>query len=300
MRVPSISAPSIAGGRRAISPGTWRSAGPAPTGGQAVRPVLAVSPHLDDAVLSAGGRIARMTGAGHPVTVFTLFAGLASGPYSPVARRFHEEWGISGDPVSHRREEDLRALGWLGAQAVHGEFPDAIYRTDRTGRWILDDRSCSADRVAHDEADLTTRASERIRALIADLRPSLILTCASVGKHVDHVLTRDAVRAAVGMTGVRLEFWADLPYLEVPSQALDESLLSRAGEHAAVPFPLDAREWLAKVSAVGEYTSQHAALWPGAGSVAQVMREQAENIGSAYGQMGPCELFLDDVAGDAE
>jgi LmbE family N-acetylglucosaminyl deacetylase len=101
-----------------------------------VTSVLVVSPHLDDAVLSIGGRIADQVAAGATVTVFTVFAGVVQPPFSPVAREYHELWGLPSDPVGFRRGEDTAALGVLGATARHGDFPDCIYRRDGDG-WLI-------------------------------------------------------------------------------------------------------------------------------------------------------------------
>lgn len=253
--------------------------------------VLAVSPHLDDAVLSVGGRIAELTRAGRRVTVFTVFAGLAAGPYSPVASRFHKEWGLMSDPVSHRRAEDLRALNWLGAEAVHGDFLDAIYRTDPVGRWIVGDSSLPTEHAASDEAELTSRLSEAVRALIVSLEPGRLLTCAAVGDHVDHIHTCDAVRAAAAATGVGLQLWTDLPYAKVPARSLPESVQARIGAHFPRPYPLSDHAWQAKLHAVGEYASQHAMLWPGVADIDHVMHEQAATLRSVFGCAGPCEVL---------
>lgn len=257
--------------------------------------VLAVSPHLDDAVLSAGGRIAELTGAGRRVTVFTVFAGLAAGPYSPVACRFHEEWGLTGDPVSHRRAEDLRALSWLGAEAVHGAFLDAIYRTDPVGHWIVG--GVPTEHMVSDEKELTSQVYETVRALIESLKPGLVLTCASVGDHVDHMHTCDAVRTAAATTGVRLQLWTDLPYAKVPCRSLPEALEARIGAHSPQPYSLSDHAWRAKLRAVGEYTSQHAMFWPGVANIDRVMHENAANLGSVFECASPCEVLWESAGG---
>jgi LmbE family N-acetylglucosaminyl deacetylase len=262
--------------------------------------VLAVSPHLDDAVLSVGGQIAELTRTGCRVTVFTVFAGLTAGPYSPVASRFHEEWGLLSDPVRHRRAEDLRALNWLGAEAVHGDFLDAIYRTDPVGRWIVGAGSVPTEHVASDEAELTSRLCEAVRALIVSLEPSLLLTCASVGDHVDHIHTCDAVRAAAAATGVGLRLWTDLPYARVLARSLPEPLQARIGAHSPQPYPLSDHAWQAKLHAVGEYASQHAMFWPGVTDIDHVMHEQAATLGSAFGCAGPCEVLWAPVGGGTD
>lgn len=84
---------------------------------------LVVSPHLDDAVLSAGQFI-----AGRPdVVVITMLSGFPEDKdwLSP----YDEKCGFesSYDAVGIRRYEDAAALSLLGAQFEHREFLDEQY-----------------------------------------------------------------------------------------------------------------------------------------------------------------------------
>ncbi|MDA8391968.1 MAG: PIG-L family deacetylase [Actinomycetota bacterium] len=96
-------------------------------------PVLAVSPHLDDAVLSAGATLAALVAAGRPVTVLTVFAGDPGPALSPVAERHHARCGLGVDAVERRRAEDRAALTRLGADPRHGALADAVYRRRADG-----------------------------------------------------------------------------------------------------------------------------------------------------------------------
>jgi len=95
-----------------------------------------VSPHLDDAVLSCGGGIARLAHSGELVTVVTLCTAdqPVGAPLSPLARRNHRSWAAGDQPFAARREEDLCALLSLGAVAEHVGLLDAIYRRSPAGR----------------------------------------------------------------------------------------------------------------------------------------------------------------------
>ena len=97
------------------------------------RRLLVVSPHLDDAVLSAGGIIARSVGGGVEVVVGTVFTADAPHPAmsSPVIEELNKLWNLGPSPFAFRRSEDFAAVRALGARAIHGGLPDAIYRTDR-------------------------------------------------------------------------------------------------------------------------------------------------------------------------
>jgi LmbE family N-acetylglucosaminyl deacetylase len=184
-----------------------------------VATVLAVSPHLDDAVLSYGGRLAALARQGHDVQVFTMFAGTPRPPYSPAALAYHQQWELDGDPVAPRREEDRRALAVLGATPRHGGQLDAIYRRAEHGGWLIQD----GEPTGHtgDEPALVGDLTATIRALLREGRPDRVLTCAAVGHHVDHRRARDATLAAAGDTGVPVVVWDDFPYAtwasEVPT-----------------------------------------------------------------------------------
>ena len=92
------------------------------------RPVLVVSPHLDDAVLGCGQLLALSPGS----VVVTVFAG------SPPAGDHLTEWDaaagfqLGDDPMARRREEDRAALGVLDARPVWLDFLDAQYQSSPT------------------------------------------------------------------------------------------------------------------------------------------------------------------------
>ncbi|HEX9013106.1 MAG TPA: PIG-L family deacetylase, partial [Anaerolineaceae bacterium] len=91
---------------------------------------LFLSPHLDDAVLSCGGLIARLGAAGERVVVATIFTGdLGPGmPVSWLASRNQRAWRLPERPFAVRQHEDRRAVSALGAEAVHIGLLDGMYR----------------------------------------------------------------------------------------------------------------------------------------------------------------------------
>lgn len=89
-----------------------------------------LSPHLDDAVLSAGGLIHGQTQAGIPVEIWTFMCGYPpEGEYSPIAQTLHKIWGFDSaeEVVRSRRVEDINAAAIVGATTVHFDFLDCIY-----------------------------------------------------------------------------------------------------------------------------------------------------------------------------
>jgi LmbE family N-acetylglucosaminyl deacetylase len=243
-----------------------------------------VSPHLDDAVLSAGGYLAARAARGDEVVVYTVFAGLAAPPYSATALRVHEQWGLADDPVGHRRAEDRAAVAALGALAVHGPFLDVMYRHDPAGGWLIDSRDRLTGSTV-DEAALGREAVAAIAALLRDRPPDRLLTCAAVGGHVDHRRTRDAVLAA----GTAAWLWEDVPYAAAGLSA--PPLPPGTVSGPALARPVDPAAWAAKCAAVRRYPSQHSMVFPGSGDYRVTLRAQAVRRAADLGHDGPVEVF---------
>ncbi|SMD25073.1 PIG-L deacetylase family protein [Kibdelosporangium aridum] len=181
--------------------------------------LLAISPHLDDAVLSIGGGLAQAAQDGAKVTVYTVFAGTAPPPYSPVAERMHAVWGLSPDDDAplYRRKEDVAALDHLGVSYRHGRFLDSIYRTLPDGRWLADHaeggRKLSVSEHAPDgDPDLVAEIKDDIKAMIDECASTLVVTCAAIGGHPDHEAARDAALLAAREKNIPIRLWEDLPY----------------------------------------------------------------------------------------
>ena len=169
-----------------------------------------LSPHLDDAVLSAGGLIYEQTKSGLPVEIWTFMCGYPpeppEGEFSSFAQFQHTQWGFSSaqDGIRIRREEDQRAATRVGAGVVHFDFLDCIYRRGANGEWLYYEISTPP---REEDEEIPTQIAG---AASASLRPDDVLVCQlSVGSHVDHVL----VRRAAEMLGRPLLYDADIPYL---------------------------------------------------------------------------------------
>ncbi|MFD2420204.1 PIG-L deacetylase family protein [Amycolatopsis pigmentata] len=225
--------------------------------------LLAISPHLDDAVLSVGAGVAKAARDGVKVTVYTVFAGTASPPYSPLAEQMHEVWGLAPDDDAplHRRKEDAAALGHLGADYRHGRFLDSIYRKSPDGRWLTDRVTGPKqdDQRTGIDPDLVAEIKEDIKSAIEECDPTLVVTCAAVGGNRDHVTARNAALFAARDKNVPIRLWEDLPYA-----------LFRKGSAVELPegfglgspkfHPVGTEVRTRKFQAVAEYPSQLAML----------------------------------------
>lgn len=86
-------------------------------------PLVIVSPHLDDAVLSCGQLM-----AGRPdVVVVTVFAGVPSSPRLSTSFDRQSGWQGARAAVIGRRHEDRQACDVLAARPVWLSFPDSQY-----------------------------------------------------------------------------------------------------------------------------------------------------------------------------
>ena len=168
--------------------------------------IIYLSPHLDDAVLSAGGLIRLQADAGLPVEIWTFMAGRPSGDLPEFAQVMHQIWGFqsAGHAISSRRAEDLRAAAELGARAVHFDILDCIYRRGRNGEALYSDVTLP---VQPDDAGLPSQIAQ---LMASRLQPDDRLVCQlAIGRHVDHVI----VRQAAELLQRPLSYDADMPYV---------------------------------------------------------------------------------------
>ncbi len=231
---------------------------------------LFLSPHLDDAVYSCGGLIAHLRARGKPVTVLTLCAGdPPSGPLTPLAQELHARWGLQEEPVAARWVEDLEACRLLGAEAVHLEVPDAIYRRGPGGEPLYPDQP---DIFGEPRPADRAPAARLRQALASQITPETRLYVPlAVGGHVDHRLTR---QAAEGLAR-GLHYYADLPYATRLGDPEDH--LPPDAEQVVTPLaPQEVDAW---VEAILTYRSQFSTFWTGE----EALRAELQRLLDRYG-----------------
>lgn len=208
-----------------------------------------ISPHLDDAVLSAGGLIYEQTCAGQQVEIWTILCGFPPGEeLSPYAQLLHHEWGVPSvnDLIHARREEDRKACQIVGATPVHFDDLDCIYRRANNGDWLYGYIFLPPHQ---DEQDFPARIAKTISAR---LRPDNQLVCPlGLGAHVDHVL----VRRAVDLLQRTILYYLDVPYL---FKTPEEFASSTAGMKAKAYKVSEAglKSWQEAISAYASQVGQ--------------------------------------------
>lgn len=211
---------------------------------------LYLAPHLDDAVLSCGGRIALQVDAGQRVLVVTLCAGtpLPTQATSPFAQHLQRAWNVGDDPISVRRQEDAVALAALGCDGVQLNLLDAPYRVGRYGEgegW--------RGAVAADDPLLST-AMLIMQQLWTQQPHAPMAVPLGVGTHVDHQLICAAGLALYAL-GAGVCWYEDAPYAAKAPQALFERLATLTLPLVPTVARIDAT-LARKLAAINCYPSQ--------------------------------------------
>lgn len=185
---------------------------------QLAGPIVVVSPHSDDGVLSLGAAMARWARAGVRVELLTVLA-LDPGSATPTAgwdRR--AGFTTEGEAARARREEDRRACALLGV----------------TPRW-LPYGSVDFDRHGDDE-----EIWDAVRGNVE--KAGVVLVPGSPLTHPDHAWLSSLLTQRLPAEHVAL--YAEQPYTV------------RAGGAPFAPAPAGVRDRLAKWRAIRSYRSQ--------------------------------------------
>lgn len=234
-------------------------------------PLVVLSPHLDDAVLSCGALLAHASSR-VPVTVATFFTEAGPPPYTLAARRHLRLLGFSDARQLYRarRAEDQAVLERLGAAWRHLGLTDGLFRRKPRSsakgprrRRLLTERDhiyptyrlhLLSGRISAYDAGTLRQATEAIAALARE-RPVLLLAPSGVGGHVDHVL----VRTAAERSRQPVVYYSDFPYNQ--QGGLDPDFARRN----ALSETTWQRDLTAKPALVRAYRTQVDALFPGGG-----------------------------------
>lgn len=246
--------------------------------------VMYLSPHFDDVALSCGGLIHRQVQAGTGILVVTVFAGApAHTKLSPFAAELHGQWGHLTEPVAARRKEDKKAMRLLGAEYIHLEYPDAIYRFDDTSSLYLCDEYLFGP-VHHSDLNLVSQIAETVMEIHSP-RQSTLYAPLAVGNHVDHQVVREAA-LKLYRKSCKVIFYEDFPYVEVPGALTRE--LERIGIERWIEEvqELDEENLAAKIEAIASYASQMDKLFGGVEVMAERVRDYALALGlqEGYGE----------------
>jgi len=244
---------------------------------------LYLSPHLDDVVLSCGGLIRKQTLAGERVLVVTLFAGIPSYEHlSPFARFLHLTWGNPPDPVGHRRQEDRAAFSRLGADPLHLDFLDAIYRG--SPRFLYRSNRALFGTIDSKDEELPVELASAIEEVAKRQRKPLIYAPLAAGHHVDHQIAKRAA-GSLRRRGYPVTYYEDFPYVE-KEEALLLALGGREEWSSTLEGIADTIE--EKIEAIALYGSQIFVQFRTKRRMERRVRAYATSLAP---ERGPCERY---------
>jgi LmbE family N-acetylglucosaminyl deacetylase len=231
-----------------------------------------ISPHFDDAVLSAGGLIYEQTKSGVPVEIWTILAGIpAYSELSTFAQVMHHLWGTSSaeETVRLRRAEDVKAASIVGAKTAHFEFLDCLYRRGKNGDWLYADVYVP---LHEENADMPQQVAEAIESRL--LPDDILAGPLALGSHVDHIL----VRRGLEMLDHRLLYYADIPYLFNNPDTLSP-ITAGMRENGYTVTEAGLRSWQ---EAVNAYSSQLSTLYDGPEGLLEAIRLYCKRMGGLH------------------
>ena len=232
-------------------------------------PLLFLSAHLDDAVLSCGGLLAALAQR-CPSTVATVFTAAGPQPHTRAARSFLRQCcaADAGTLFADRRAEDRAVLARLGVRHRHLGATDALFRRRKLGgplrqrvgglvpelahRYPTYRFDIAKGRVAAGDRTLIAGLAERVTALRRATGARVVLCPVGIGRHVDHLITRTIGERGGG----DVVYYSDFPY-DLTGVA-DRAFLDR---HRLVPWTWDQRI-VEKQALIRGYRTQADALFP--------------------------------------
>ena len=244
-------------------------------------PHLFLSPHLDDAIFSAGALMAALSERGEAVVCVTYFTASVSNPTGfALACQTDKGYAPEFDYMAMRRAEDVAACAAVGAEAVHLPFREAPHRGYESAKMLFESPLKQDD-------DIIPELAQATRQLIETHKPRAVFLPKCVGNHVDHWQLRRAVES-VREQYPELPFylWYDQPYLmKHPTERPEGRLLnldvgqwSTSRESAHATYTYDASRYHEhKMTGCAAYGSQLGFQFGGEAAMrAQYAEEQVE------------------------
>lgn len=237
-----------------------------------------LSPHFDDVVFSCGGTLGVQISVGLRPLVITVFGGAPKHTtLSPFALDVHRKMGFSQNvaaAIEARREEDTRALDFLGVDYLWLDYPDAIYRGDPA--YYTQESQLIGGTVHPNDRWIDEQLAETLVNLSKRLPDVVWYAPLAVGRHVDHQIVCSAADRLTQL-GAKVNLYEDFPYVARKAGSLIERL-DEFG-NTLEPGLVEMSEMLPlRQQAAARYVSQIAANFGDQSTLFQTIATYSHNI----------------------
>jgi LmbE family N-acetylglucosaminyl deacetylase len=228
------------------------------------RPLVAVEPHMDDVVLSAGGRLLLHRGK-RPVVLLSVTRDSNVSGYWSLQREFFDDTAVTALRLAE--SERVIELAGGGEHRSLG-IPDAPLRFRPAHEWTVDSFHRLHDALAPylgfpPLASEVRDVAQRLAEEILPLDPAELWIPLGLGGHIDHRTTRAACLRMIAehwgrFARIPILLYEDHPYATYfPSQLRRVVAAFEARGTKLVPEPADITSvFEEKVRMVGVYASQ--------------------------------------------
>lgn len=226
-----------------------------------------LSTHFDDVVLSAGGMVWELTGAGDKVEIWTIAAGDPTPgiPLTEYAKMLHGFWELGDDVPAKRAVEDAACCKVLGAAWRRYTMQDAIYRfypgTDKPIIELPEDFNKNPEPA---ETYLVNQVADWLKKNIPD--DVQIVAPLSIGSHRDHVITR----RASDKLGYPIWHYVDYPYITQGEYKLSDWVPEKAETFNIKITPGGMKTWQ---DGFAKQHSQIVLFWPDEGEMRKALED---------------------------
>lgn len=231
------------------------------------RTCIFVSPHLDDAMLSAGGLIQYLSKK-TKIVIVNVFTESSDERQTLSAWKFVKDMGYKKPSVlfKERRKEDKQAFFGMGIEPINLGFPDALWRKKKglvaqmfgkvlpefehmypTYRFHM-----TTGKVANADKVTKEAVTKKLQKIVNLENDPLMFAPLGVGGHVDHCLVRDVCTEAFPN---RVIYWSDFPY-----NARENNEGVPPNGCVRLEFPV---KYSVKKSLIRAYKTQVSGLFPG-------------------------------------
>jgi LmbE family N-acetylglucosaminyl deacetylase len=223
--------------------------------------LVVIEPHMDDAILSAGGQLLLRKGKCR-ITILCVFGISNYTSYMEAGRAYLDSRGIT----QLRHDESILAASQVGADFLSLGFSDAPLRMQAPAQWTEaflteDIRESHGFISTHPMPHVVNHISAALTQSLRALEPDEVWIPMGLGNHLDHKTTRSACLKTLSSTldfksSLSIQLYEDLPYSRPAHCAQILKAFEDAGTQLVMKTVDISEVFDLKMKAVGVFSSQ--------------------------------------------